>query len=861
MCIYIYIYSEKLPTYLQHNEMTQLGLDYNLMAVFGPQSSGKSTLLNKMFQSHFDTMDSTRGRYQVTKGVCVSKAINQDILIMDLEGTDSKERGEENMAFEKKISLFALAISEVLLVNMWMQDIGRYNASNFSLLKTVFELNLQLFQKDRTSKTLLLFCIRDHIEQVSSLAILKKQLMIDIDKIWAGLIQPEMYRNSNITDFFDIEFVALPHKLLMEQEFDNAVDKLKERFVDPTNEGYFFKPEYKKSVPIDGFQFYAVNIWNVILHNKDLDLPTQKEMLATFRCSDISNEVFVEFEKKCEVWDREIKQRKLVKNLGVIAREEADHVLSLFTQQTLLYASSVVQQKKELLMDRMKQSALNIFGTQMLLVRENAVKFYQGLLEQVTKEKNTVLSDFNQTVDKFKTELYAFFEKKAQESIFAGEEWDYSMYELQLTTEVDRVTEEQRRNQIRILMDNQKHTLSEDMKRGLSTEFKAPSKTFWVSLRQYYDTMCEEVCSELKEQLSGFNASEEEVAQLQSVLRAHASTVIRHFTDSYVNQLSLRINNRYDEMFRINRGWKSLEDIQQVHNHAVAEALQLLDLFFLYRLIHPEFDHVHLHIPSQENIADQFKFPELSSVAKAAKLYQTMHANKNSDQEPKDEEQIIEEFESNILLDDISCTRIYSDFITRVQNSLQNAQDRFALLNSSKSIPMWMYVLVLVLGWNEIMYFIKSPFWLFVIIVFGSVFGWVYIKNWVNDYIENGSNEILKMVLRIVLQRMESFAQSDVAEALKHQVEKLQQQIQQQPSESRSPVISHQTYNGGRAEEMELVEASSPIETATDVAPQPRRRILDKQNISRSSVRFSRGVSSSQMNDLQTKIEAELNGQ
>jgi protein SEY1 len=65
-----------------------------------------------------------------------------------MEGTDSKERGgEENLGFERKISLFALSMTEVLIVNMWHQDIGRYNASNYSLLKTVFELNLQLFAK------------------------------------------------------------------------------------------------------------------------------------------------------------------------------------------------------------------------------------------------------------------------------------------------------------------------------------------------------------------------------------------------------------------------------------------------------------------------------------------------------------------------------------------------------------------------------------------------------------------------------------------------------------------------------------------------------------------------------------------
>lgn len=72
------------------------GLDYNILAIFGPQSSGKSTLLNNLFDTTFDVMNENIGRYQVTQGVCVSKAKKSNILILDMEGTDSKERGEEN---------------------------------------------------------------------------------------------------------------------------------------------------------------------------------------------------------------------------------------------------------------------------------------------------------------------------------------------------------------------------------------------------------------------------------------------------------------------------------------------------------------------------------------------------------------------------------------------------------------------------------------------------------------------------------------------------------------------------------------------------------------------------------------------
>ena len=115
------------------------------MAVIGCQSSGKSTLLNLLFETKFETMDQDEGRQQTTKGIWMSRSKDSTTLIYDIEGTDSKERGEQRMTFEQTTSLFALAIADVLMINMWMNDIGRYGASNYGLLKVIFECNLKLF--------------------------------------------------------------------------------------------------------------------------------------------------------------------------------------------------------------------------------------------------------------------------------------------------------------------------------------------------------------------------------------------------------------------------------------------------------------------------------------------------------------------------------------------------------------------------------------------------------------------------------------------------------------------------------------------------------------------------------------------
>jgi GTPase Era involved in 16S rRNA processing len=143
--------SPNLSKYLSSQHVSSAGFNYHLISVFGSQSTGKSTLLNYLFGTDFSVM-SEEDRRQTTKGIWLSKnkqdKMADNILVMDVEGTDGRERGEDQ-DFERKSALFALATSEVLIVNIWEHQVGLYQGANMGLLKTVFEVNLQLFLKDR----------------------------------------------------------------------------------------------------------------------------------------------------------------------------------------------------------------------------------------------------------------------------------------------------------------------------------------------------------------------------------------------------------------------------------------------------------------------------------------------------------------------------------------------------------------------------------------------------------------------------------------------------------------------------------------------------------------------------------------
>jgi hypothetical protein len=80
-------------------------------------------------------------------------------------------------------------------------------------------------------------------------------------RIWDGLSKPSELKDRQLSDYFDLEFTTLPHKILAPEKFDDEVRFLRRRFVEKDNLGYLFKPSYHKRIPADGVAFYMEGIW------------------------------------------------------------------------------------------------------------------------------------------------------------------------------------------------------------------------------------------------------------------------------------------------------------------------------------------------------------------------------------------------------------------------------------------------------------------------------------------------------------------------------------------------------------------------------------------------------------------------
>lgn len=184
-------------------------------------------------------MDALSGRQQTTKGIWLArspKVAAPPTLVMDLEGSDGRERGEDDTSFERQSALFALATADILLVNMWAKDVGREAGSGKPLLKTIFQVNLKLFQPaPGARRTVLLFVFRDRTR--TPLDKLRETWEADLQRMWDGITKPPAYETSQIEDFFEVRYAALSNFEDRGDDFLAETTLLRRRF---THDGEFY---------------------------------------------------------------------------------------------------------------------------------------------------------------------------------------------------------------------------------------------------------------------------------------------------------------------------------------------------------------------------------------------------------------------------------------------------------------------------------------------------------------------------------------------------------------------------------------------------------------------------------------------
>ncbi|KAJ4992805.1 Protein sey1 [Stagonosporopsis vannaccii] len=751
------VFNPNVSKYLNIEHVIPAGFNYHLIAVFGSQSTGKSTLLNYLFGTQFGVM-SEQERRQTTKGIWMSKnkreaggsGMAENILVMDVEGTDGRERGEDQ-DFERKSALFALATSEVLIVNIWEHQVGLYQGANMGLLKTVFEVNLQLFVKDSKTipKSLLFFVIRDHLG-TTPLKNLQNTLIQDLTKLWSAISKPAGLENSRIEDYFDFAFVALPHKILQPEKFEEAVNKLSLRFRegynDPKKSGLLdeaelpiFLPQYHRRIPADGFPAYAEGIWDQIVHNKDLDLPTQQELLAQFRCDEIAREVLVVFDEKItpledkQAEDARIGQPSVIPDLGPIMNAARALVFKDFDTNASRYHKGVYKRKLAELEGKVDTRLKALSQKQIGAAHKSGIDEFSNAVSTAVKlgQKKGGSYDFAQIVDSEKKKALSKFEEDAKSIAIEGASWSDATHQLALyRKELDEVSGRLRKEEMRRLATRIERWVRSRLDESIGLEFNklgsgrggsgapehgekpATEKDLWDRVWAIFTDTVSSAEKRFTDRAQSFDASPEEVEVGLWRLRRKSWGVLRAKIDEEVMEgnIMLKLRENFEDKFRydeqgVPRIWRPTDDIEGIYTKARESTITLIPLLARFKLSKtsspPPLDAWIGDAPASVSPADEDDLTPIGGL---------------DDDEGKtlDDEMIV-----------LSDSK-QADLLVRFKKTADGVyvEAKRSAIGGMTQVPLYFYGLLLALGWNEIVAVLRNPVY-FIFLILAAIGAYV----------------------------------------------------------------------------------------------------------------------------------------
>lgn len=548
-------------------------------------------------------------------------------------------------------------------------------------------------------------------------------------KIWSSISKPQGLDNSRIEDYFDFAFAALPHKILQPERFISEVQNLGRRFIAGTKankdashgcnelEGGVFLPEYHRRIPADGFSVYAEGVWDQIVSNKDLDLPTQQELLAQFRCDEISREVLIAFDHVIE--PLEAKQAAAVRSgkssllvdLGATGKKAREKAINAFATQASRYHKGVYARKRSELETKIDQRLKALYQEQISAAQKTGVSAFSEAVSSAVKagQKAGGAYEFADIVEKEKKTALEAFTEEAESLTIQGVAWtDFRPQCAVFETELDEVSAKLRKDEMRRLAVRVERWVKSRLGDSVSIEFNKlgsgragtgapealekppPEQDLWERIWKVFIAIVGDAETRFTERAKSFKANDAEMRVGLWRLRRKSWVALRSKIEEEVMEgnILLKLRENFEDKFRyddagVPRIWRPTDDIEGIYTKARESTLKLIPLLSNFKLsstgFPPDLPEWIGHQPKEAEAEDEEDLSPIGGV------------------DEEDGKSLEEEMTM------LSETK-RQDLVIRFKKTADGVyvEAKRSAIGGIAQVPLYFYGLLLALGWNEI---------------------------------------------------------------------------------------------------------------------------------------------------------------
>ncbi len=500
--------------------------------------------------------------------------------------------------------------------------------------------------------------------------------------------------------------------------------RFREGFRDPRRDAFksdqesdgVFLSEYHRRIPADGFSIYAQQVWDQIVNNKDLDLPTQQELMAQFRCDEISREALEGFDETIIPFENKqaegirLGQPEVLGGLGAAMRTARMKTVKAFETEASRYHKGVYTRKKGELESKIDGRLKVLFQGQLSAAHKSGVKDFSDAVSAAVKagQKKGASYDFAEIVDREKKNALSKYDKEARGVLVEGAPWSNYKQEMSLyQRDLNEVSGRLRREEMRRLATRVERWVRSRLGESVGLEFNAlgsgrggsgapetgerGSETeIWDRIWSVFIKTVQEAERRFTDRAKSFDASSSEVDVGLWRLRRKSWGVLRAKIDEEMMEgnLLLKLRENFEDKFRydeagVPRIWRPTDDIEGIYTKARESTLTLIPLLSRFQSSHtstpPPLDDWIGNAPPEATPADEEDLAPIGGV---------------------DEEEGKSLEEEMLILTDAK----RQDVTTRFKKTADGVyvEAKRSAIGGMTQVPLYLYGLLLALGWNEI---------------------------------------------------------------------------------------------------------------------------------------------------------------
>ncbi|CAD8066532.1 unnamed protein product [Paramecium primaurelia] len=679
---------DQLVEFVKTSGISEIGKNYNIVSIIGSQSTGKSTLLNQLFGTKFDVQNRQQSVGQTTVGIWISKDVQNNVVVLDVEGSDSVERKSGENMVENQTALMALAMSHCFIINVFLNALGQHTSCQLSIIKIIMQQNLKLFQQDSVKH--IIFVVRDWDED-ANYEEASRRLNGYLLNIWNEIPKPDQYKETDFHELFSVQVVTLVY-YKMKKEFADQTNELHSKLANQQDPNFIFKDyDYEKNVRWSDMPQYLSNIWEVISNNKDLNLPNEKILISNMRCQQIKLEALEGVKQLNEDLNNRVRT-KFVDNFAKECQTIMNIATKIYDKDARDYHIEVYKEKEKELKDELINRFYTYFQKQIEQLKQYYMNMLSENLETLKRESIYNLPDKLNELDMLKLQ----FEEQLSQSVIEKGLWqeeDHIKYfKQQFDNHLKAFVEAQLAN-FKQQLDN---IIKSECDKIVSQQVLNISPKFWLQIETDYYSMIFDKYQKYEVLLTGLRVQQKQIEDYLNKfeedcfhnLKQVIAVASGRFKDQLFQQFKAQFVRASDGQ---PRNWQKLteEEIFHFYTDARDKVFSLLDLLRIRKI---------KFIKQSANLKQKAKTLIITS---SQKVQYEMSSDADSD---------------DVVLNDVFYTQVKmqlaEDIDVQYQDAIQKHKQDFL-----QNIPKPFWFLLLFFMYDDVLRWMGNPLLLYPILI------------------------------------------------------------------------------------------------------------------------------------------------